>query len=370
MKKKWIVLLFTVLLIQGCAAPAAFESKNDADIGTTGNLNIYISANGDLFHAKGKLDADSFNVAKKAESFGIRKKRDIISEIENDANGNVYCSITTSNGVSFGEIVYVVKENNIKEIVNVGEEFGASTLLKNDDSIYVQGAVVPANEDSQGVPFVKISVDNLSTEFGFNVKGIVSADATYNNDIYMFVIEAEKVGYSGFNECYLAKYDYKKGTLEIINDDVKAANPRSMVITEDGKIFVVDTPMFTDEEKSSHLYEYDVTGAFIDKFELDNWADRIVLDGETAYISHRGKNELYDDAGETVSVFDLKTGKCLSKLQVGRGPADLKIYNGVLFVGTYTDSTVEAIDTKTGNCIGKMQLEDTCKIDQIIITNN
>ena len=373
MKRKMILLLAALFLLQGCVgvAPETSEKKGASTSSGAGNVNVYVSANGDLLYIDATLSEGAFGTTGKPESFEIRKKRDLISEIIEDENGRVYCSITTSNGVDFGEKVYVVKENNIEEVVNVGKQFGASTLLKSADDIYVQGAVVPADSSSPGVPFVKVDTGDLSSEHAFDVKGVVTADETYKNDIYMFVNDAEKVGYEGFNECYLAKYDYENKKLEIINDDVKAVNPRSMAISEDGKIYVVDTPMFTDEEKSSYLYEYDTNGEFIGVCELDNWADRIILaDDDTAYISHRGMNELYDDAGTTVSVFDLKSKMCTKKIDVGQGPSDLRLLDDTLFVATYTDGTVEAYDTKSYKCMGKIKLDDIYRIDQIIVTKH
>jgi hypothetical protein len=36
---------------------------------------------------------------------------------------------------------------------------------------------------------------------------------------------------------------------EIVNDDVEAETPRDMEVDKAGNIYVVDTPMFTEEEK-------------------------------------------------------------------------------------------------------------------------
>lgn len=367
MKKRWLLLSVLAVLLSGCSGANTNEMPTKQE--QTENVNIYISANGDLLYTIGKISENCFEASSNVESMGIRKKRDIISEIVSDNNDLVYCSISTSNGTDFGEKVYVIKENKIIEEINVGKEYGANIMAQNGEKVFVQGAVVPAEINPKGVPFVGIDVDSHEVGDGFEVKGVVTAIATHERDVYMLVVEADKIGYEGFNSCYIAKYDYETEKIEIINDNVEAQYARSMIVTENGIIYIINTPMFSDEEEVSELYAYDIEGNFVKMIDLENWADQIVInDNNIAYITHRGETEIYDDAGTTITVFDLEQEKVIDTIEVGEGPSDLYIYDDYLFVSTYTSSMIEAINMNNNEVIGKIEIDDFYKIDQIIIT--
>lgn len=374
MMKRWIAcilgLLFTMITTGCTTEKSSVEYNSDKQVSQSeGNANAYISANGELIYGDVNIAENSFELVDEAVELGIRAQKDIISDIAINDNNEVCCSISTSNGTEFGDKVYIVKEDEIKKTIQLEDGYGASTIMQGQDEIYIQGAVRPAEANPDGVPFVTINTDNDEVMNEFHVKGVVVASVAYKDDMYMMVAEAEKIGYKGFNECYMAKLNHNTKQIEILNDSVEAQFARSMAVTEDGVVYVVDTPMFSEESEVSHLYAYDTEGNFIQKYKLDNWADKIVINDENiAYISHRGATEMYDDAGNTVTVFDLNQGKIVNSIQVDEGPSDLYLYEKYLFVATYTASTVDAINMENNEMIGRIKVDDIYKIDQVIVT--
>ena len=184
----------------------------------------------------------------------------------------------------------------------------------------------------------------------------------------LIVTEAGKIGYEGFSQAYMAKYNLETKQVEIINETVDSLFARSMDITRDGSICVVDTPMFSDNEEVSGLHIYDTEGRLVNKYKLEDWADKIIVnDQNIAYISHRGVNEIYDDEGTTLTVFDLNKGEVITKIAVSKGPSDMFIYQNYLFVSAYTDSAVDAINMDTNEVIGTVYIDSLYKIDQVVI---
>lgn len=365
-------IILLLLLITGCSKnlPSKEIALDKKIIENGESINIYISANGDLLYCDGNLSEDSVSIGD-VVSLGIRKDKNIISEIEEDNKGDIYCTISTSDGNKIGNKIYVINQDNIKDIIELEKNFGPNKIIHTGSELYVAGAIKPASYNENGIPYAVLDEENEEVTNEFYIKGILGASVIYNNYTYMVICEAEKIGYTGFDGSYMLRINNETKEIEIINDEIKADTPRDMAVDSNGNLYVIDTPMFTEEDTVSVMYKYDVEGNELSTYQLEDWADKIII-GEDglAYITHRGESELYDDMGQKVTVFDTEKEETVEEIQVGKGPSDLYMYDKYLFVTNYTDSSVSVMNMDTNNKIGEITIDDRYKIDQIIVTDH
>ncbi|HWP98733.1 MAG TPA: hypothetical protein VN426_17965 [Syntrophomonadaceae bacterium] len=296
----------------------------------------------------------------------FKKSDRITGAIALASKDKIYCSVFEEGGkFGNGKRIIALKDGTFCNEIYFKNSAGPGEII---NDVERNRAYVCMKSKGNPVNIIDTSTDAVVGKM--DIKGFMQSFDLNETNIYAAIYGAEKMDYKDVPDCYLLRINRTTGKAEVLPSNNANKFPQDLKISPNGKIYTVNCPLLyhTEETKEFKLSVYDLAGNFIKDIMVDPWPYHIAIDTNgIAYISHRGAEELYDDRGSQITVFDTNQDKVISNITGFHGPSDLIIKDHFLFVLNNGSSSITVVDTNSGEIWGSISLGSNTPPDSLVV---